>query len=241
MKKLSNAILFTFIISAVVCSAFFGYTSLDNLYVNANADGNNTVVYVMDGGSGSLDGSSPANAMSGMKNAVNAIGSNNGIIVLCGPTSVSGDHYEPAHTGNITITSYYNGVDYRITNGAIFTLDNKYIIGGPVCFENVTVYTAGTLQFFFGNGYPLTFGEGVECTLADPTGTYPYIYGANNKKTGTLSGASVTISSGHFSKVSGGYRYVGGTIAGDVSVTINGGTVDTYLNGSGVGTVNGNV
>ena len=240
MRKQSNAILFIFILTIIICSAFFGYTAQNKLHINADGSSDYTVVYVKDGGSGSYDGSSASNAVSTITEAISILDNNNGIIVLCGPVSI-GEYTEPAHTGNIIITSYYNGVDYKKTSGALFMLNNKYILGGPVRFENITVSTNGSTRLFFGNGYPLEFGKGVECTLTTASGTYPYVFGGNNKKSGTLSGASVTISSGHFSKVTGGNRYVGGSIEGDISVTINGGTVDNYLNGSGVGTVKGNV
>ena len=236
MKQHSKLLLFILILSFAVSTAFFCYRG-----IAANA-ASYTVVYVKDGGSGNGSGNSAGNAISTIKAAVTKLGTGNGIIVLCGPTSV-GEFAEPTHKGHVIITSLYNGVDYRSTSDAALLLNNKYILGGPVTFENLTVQTDGSTRLFFGNGYPLEFGEGVECSITKENGTtYPYVFGGNNNKTsGTLSGASVTISSGHFSKVSGGYRYAGGTINGDISVTINGGTVDTYVNGSGVGTVNGDV
>ena len=232
MKHFSKVILFVLVISCAVCTAFLYHA---NNVINAD---NYTVIYVKYGGTG--DGSSPSQAIDTITGAINKLGNDNGIIVLCGTVTI-GEYAEPSHRGHIIITSLHNGVDYRETADAVFSLGNKYILGGAVTFENMNIETDGTTRLFFGNGHPIEFGEGVECTVTKKNGTYPYVFGGNNSRSGTLRGASVRINSGHFSKVSGGNRYVGGTINGDVSVTVNGGIVDTYINGSGVGTVNGNV
>lgn len=233
MKHRFRITLFLLILSCVVWAVIFCCAS-------AIMADDYTMLYVKDGGSGTHDGSTPSNAMSTITDAISELGNARGIIVLCGPVSI-GEYTEPAHTGQIIITSCYNGIDYRKTSNAVMKLNNKYQLGGPVKFENLTVLTDGNTRLFFGCGYPLEFGEGIECTLSVESGTYPYVFGGTNKKSGTISGASVTISSGRFSRVSGGNRYLGGVIVGDVSVTMNGGIVDTYLSGSGVGNVNGNV
>ena len=239
MKKSVKMIVFFLILASVITCAAIGLSATYRAMAATSTAGR-TVVFVKDGGDGTYSGSSAKNAVSSIDEAVGIIGSQNGVIVVCGDVSIP-EYSEPSHTGHIVITSYYNGVDYRQSSGAEFLLNNKYILGGPVTFENIKVVTNGTTRLFFGNGYPLEFGEGVECALTVESGTYPYVFGGNNKKSGTLSGASVTISSGRFSKVCGGNRYVGGTINGNISVTVNGGKIDTYLSGAGVGKVNGNV
>lgn len=199
------------------------------------------VIYVSDAGSGKKDGSSPNNAVSGMSNAIKKLADRGGTIVVSAPVTVN-SFSEPDHSAAITITSVYGGVDYRKTASATFNLQGSYTQSGAVTFDDITVCTSGATRIFFGNGHPLVFGDGVVCEIDGSGGSaYPYVFGGTNKKSGTLAGASVTVAGGRFHKVSGGNRYVGGIVEGDISVTISGGIVDTYVCGAGAGVMDGNV
>lgn len=202
-----------------------------------------TVVFVKLEGAGNKDGSAPEHAVSSIDDAIKLLGEGDGTIVICGPAGVD-EYTEPVHKGNIKITSRYAGVDYRRVADAKLYLRNKYIASGPVTFDDITVVTDGGNRFFFGNGYPIVFGEGVSCVIETSNknnDSYPYIFGGSNNKADVLNGASVTVNGGTWNRVVGGNRYSGTSILGDISVVINGGNLKGYVVGSGFGTVSGNI
>ena len=201
-----------------------------------------TVVYAKMEGAGSKDGSSPENAVASIDDAIKLLGDGNGTIVICGPIGVD-EYTEPAHKGAIKITSRYAGIDYKRAAGAKLVLGNKYILSGPVTFDDIVVYTDGNTRLFFGNGHPITFGEGVECVI-EATGSsssYPYIFGGLNDKSGTINQTNVTVGGGTWQRIVGGNRYSSSYILGDVNVKINGGNIVGYVAGAGAETLNGNV
>ncbi len=200
-----------------------------------------TVLFVKLEGAGKKDGSSPENALASIDAAIKLFGEGNGTIVVCGPIGVN-EYREPEHKGEIKITSRYAGVDYRRTADAKFNLGNKYILSGPVTFDDIVISTDGSNRFLFGNGHPLTLGEGVSCVIDNANGgTYPYIFGGMNDKNGTINGASVTVNGGTWYRIIGGNRNSGTFLLGDISVTINGGNITGFVAGTGYGTVSGNV
>ncbi len=202
-----------------------------------------TVVFVKLEGAGNKDGSSPEHAVGTIDEAIKLLGDADGTIVLCGPSGVD-EYTEPEHKGHIKITSRYAGVDYRRTADAKFYLGNKYIASGPVTFDDITVVTDGKNRFFFGNGNPIVFGEGVTCTIETTIASdtnYPYIFGGSNDMPSTINGADITINGGTWNRVVGGNRPSGTFVLGDISVKINGGNIVGYVAGSGYGTVSGNI
>ena len=200
-----------------------------------------TVIFVKLEGAGTKDGSSPENAIDTIENAIKLLGDDNGTIVVCGASGV-GEFTEPAHKGEIKITSRYAGVDYRRVADAKFILSNKYILSGPVTFDDIVISTDGKTRLFFGNGHPLTFGEGVSCVIDNPdSGTYPYIFGGINDKAGTVNGTTLTVNGGTWDNIIGGNRNSGTYLLGDINLTINGGNVNGFVAGTGYGTISGNV
>ncbi|MBQ2862927.1 MAG: hypothetical protein IJE84_02010, partial [Clostridia bacterium] len=201
-----------------------------------------TVVFAKLEGAGTKDGSSPENAAASIEDAIKLLGDGNGTIVVCGPIGVD-EYTEPVHKGEIKITSRYAGVDYRRVADAKFILGNKYIISGPVVFDDIIFSVDGKTRLFFGNGYPLTFGEGVECVIdsQDSSGNYPYVFGGINDKSGNISGTNLTVNGGTWARVVGGNRYSTSYITGDIFVQINGGNITGYVAGAGAESLNGNV
>ena len=200
------------------------------------------VLFVRDGGSGKRDGSSADNAMASLKAAIEALGADaDGTIVVCGTTTVEGVFTEPSRNNKIKITSRYAGVDYRRLADAKFVLADRYIASGDVSFDDLVISTDGKTRIFFGNGYPISFGEGVECVIGNGGTTYPYIFGGMDGTAGSLKGTSVTVAGGTWHRVDGGNRYTGTYVLGDVSVKINGGNIITYVSGTGKSNVKGNI
>lgn len=201
-----------------------------------------TVVFAKLEGAGNKDGSSPENAVGSIEDAIKLLGQGNGTIVICGPIGVN-EFREPEHTGEIKITSRYAGVDYRRIAGAKLILGNKYILSGPVTFDDIVVSVDGKTRLFFGNGHALNFGEGVECIIeaTDSSSNYPIIFGGMNDKSGTLKQTNLTVNGGTWQRIVGGNRYSSSYIMGDINVTVNGGNIIGYIAGAGCETLNGNV
>ncbi|MBQ7010570.1 MAG: hypothetical protein IJN63_02595, partial [Clostridia bacterium] len=83
------------------------------------ADADKTVVFVKDDGTG--DGSSPENAAPTLMDAYNYLDlSKDCTVVICGPCTLwEAFDYGAPYEGSVTITSVYNGIDWRAANDAV--------------------------------------------------------------------------------------------------------------------------
>lgn len=98
--------------------------------------------------------------------------SGEGCIVLCGPVTVDGRHFNTAgtyaHQGTLTITSLHSGVDYRETAdarlsvGAAAGSEVRFQLGGPTIFDNVIISRTSPKSLTFYASEQLTMGIGVE-------------------------------------------------------------------------------
>ena len=135
----------------------------------------NNVVFLCDGGSG--NGEYPTDAVGDFREAVKLIKDNGGIIVVCGKyTFTELIHLsEKSGTSNgkrtITVTSVYDGVDYRKTNNASLCNGNEnysanMILAGQFIFENINInsYGKGQERAIISNGHKIVFGEGITCS-----------------------------------------------------------------------------
>ena len=137
--------------------------------------------------------------------------------------------------GRITITSRYDGVDYREENGARLILQSSVSLSSnnPISFENVDICTIGvgngngTNVMLFGCGFPLIVGEGVNCIplsadftpMAEPsTDCFPSLVGGQLIDT-VSSCCSVEVHSGSYFSICGGSAGIDstnyGTVLGD--------------------------
>ena len=168
-----------------------------------------------------------------------------GTIVLCGEVKLDAsvttgssasvkDFFFPSHQeAEIKITSTYGGVDYAKTAGARLVIQSpaNVICGGPLTFENVTICTMpsssydATNRVICGNGYDLTFGEGVTVTPLNLSGT-----------------AISSPASNLYPSVNGGHRYNNIMTDRDYTVTLKSGTFyDVSAGTEGFGTISGTV
>lgn len=137
------------------------------LTFGANAE---KTVYMMAGGTG--DGSTPEAAVMDFDAAFAAIGDEGGTIVVCGPYTQTANY--PAstlfkHTGTVTITSNYGGVDYRATANAAWSMTKgmRFQLGGPVVFKDIDIKQSATSNNFLlviCNFNEFTMDEGVTAT-----------------------------------------------------------------------------
>ncbi|MBQ1934621.1 MAG: hypothetical protein II370_06440, partial [Clostridia bacterium] len=98
------------------------------------------VVYVKSGGSDSNTGASASRAVKNLSKAFELLGGEGGTIVVCGTVTISGSNITTC-TGSVTITSVYNGVDYR-KSGASLTFSKSMIMAGPVKLENIKIISS---------------------------------------------------------------------------------------------------
>ena len=147
-----------------------GYTTTVDAAGGAGVHG---VVYVADGGFG--DGSVPSLPIGNLEDAFNALGDGGGVIVAVRAVTVPKNwtykhgsdpafFQEPKHTGQVKITSVYDGVDYRAL-GAKLVFDGlmDYKLAGPVLFDDINFDTTDpTKENTIAARYnKLTFGKGV--------------------------------------------------------------------------------
>ena len=154
MKKLFAIILCALMICAIVP---FSVSAADGM----------TVAYVMDGGSG--DGTAADKAFGNLQDAYNALDlSKDCTIVICGPYTQLA-HFDPwiEYTGNLTITSVYDGVDYRTTANAEYLTSGgwRFFCYGDTTFDNINVRLAKNFWFIIGQCNDVVIGEGFEAAF----------------------------------------------------------------------------
>ncbi|MBQ9429016.1 MAG: hypothetical protein IJU41_05665, partial [Clostridia bacterium] len=91
----------------------FGHAKALPVLENAADD----VVYLASTGSSTAGGTSPSDAVDRLAVAVAKLGKNGGTVVVCDAVDVGRSHLAPCG-GEVVITSVFDDVDYRATNGA---------------------------------------------------------------------------------------------------------------------------
>ena len=195
------------------------------------------VVYVKDGGKG--DGSSPENAIDSFAKAVGLLRNDGGTIVICGPYATSYTIHLPINKKKITVTSVYDGIDYRQSANAKFTFNYSLSMFGDFEYDDIDFHCAAASKFFICNYNNVKIGDGVSCVLDNQDATYLlFLVGVNVShdyapaSETTLSGdCSIEINGGTWLYVrcgnrrSGSASPVGDMLEGStMTVTINGGT-----------------
>ncbi len=162
---------------------------------------------IVEHGSFNADAESPKyHLMTSFYQATEFLKETGGTIVVCGPiyfgfyesygqaaASTKDVFTATFNDKTIKITSVYDGVDYRETNGAKITIETPAEIGvhGQTIWENVDIETTGTARVISFNNHATLVGEGVKCYPSDLE-IYEGI--ATN-----------------YVSLSGGHRYAGGT------------------------------
>ncbi len=181
----------------------------------------NTVVYYLkDGASG--NGTSVTAAGSTLADAYAAIGNSDGVIVVCGTYTIPAAFVAPAHTGDITITSVYDGVDYRKTDDAKIVILGNFYCGGTTLIDGVVLDNEKNYGGLFAAYKDMTIGSDIICEYSGNNTTYPSIVGGTYQVIENVSG-SVTINGGTWQRVRLG-NSAAVPVNADLTMTINGGT-----------------
>ena len=181
----------------------------------------NTVVFFLkDGATG--NGTSVTAAGSTLDAAYAAIGNNKGVIVVCGTYTIPAAFVAPAHTGDIIITSKYDGVDYRKTDAAKIVIKGNFYCGGNTVIDGIHLLNEKSYGGIFAAYNDLTITSDILCEFGGTTTTYPSIVGGTYQIIENVSG-SVTINGGTWQRVRLG-NSAAVPVNADLKMTINGGT-----------------
>ena len=200
--------------------------------------------FVTAGGTG--DGKTAASAMGDLADAIEELATDGGTIVIVGSYDLTTSSAfsnnkrfsEPAHSGAVTITGSYDGVNY---NGEIHAKNgNYYCLSGSTMFENLTFRFDGeatNATFLFSARFnPITIGENFD--ISSFAGGAFIVGGYNNGDPAAVPGGtetrnvSITIKSGSFRYVVGLDRYLSGkTYANTIEIQISNATVTALIAG----------
>lgn len=218
------------IITGTECPSIKAPTAKDN------------VVFVSPSGSMDNDGSTPQKAVDRLPYAAGLLRESGGTIVICGDYTCykQSGTIMPKTNGKITVTSVWNGVDYR-ASGARLSLTGTYLyLGGDMEFKDITIHSVAA-SIIVCNYHNVTFADSVTCTVPSST-AYPIIlaginvaHGAIEKEAASLTGTcNITINGGSWGYIRGGNRRQDktstiGEIAKDakLTITVNGGEIKT--------------
>ena len=191
--------------------------------------------FVRDGGSG--NGSSPENAAATLE-AAYAMLPEGGTIVLCGPVSVSASTVLPTLGHAYTLTSVYDGTDYR-ASGAELRISGNVGFYTPTTFEKLHIYAEKNSTWLYFNSYKARIGADVTCSLAPNVTVYPSLAGGTRRNDFQLTGADLTVESGSWYQL-----YGANTAAADfpnlsTSLTVTGGDFHSRVCAIGAGNQTG--
>ena len=126
------------------------------------------VAFVASGAKG--DGSSAASPVGTLTDALNKLDlSKDATIVICGTfTQSTFFAYKTDFSGTVTITSVYDGVDYRQSGAEFVSNGQRFICSGEYVFKDLTFHFTGDYYFIIANHYPITIDTGVTVIADSP-------------------------------------------------------------------------
>lgn len=130
-----------------------------------------TTVYLKDDGKG--NGASPDAPTGTMVDAYNALDlSKDCTVVITGRYTQSSHFvYGIDYTGSVTLTSVYDGVDYRESGASFEFVPSRFVLFGKTTFENIDCKALGTNLLIVAQHHTVTVGEGVSITGDQLRGT----------------------------------------------------------------------
>lgn len=180
--------IFSFVLAVLMALSTFviGVAAADGIAKSDN------VVFVANSGSDDAAGTVDA-PVATLAKAVEKLAATGGVAVIMGQVTIEGYKDEtgmiagnsvmPAHTGLITVTSYYDGVDYRAkmngsdATGARIILNNgtavSFNLQGDYLFDyvDICIPAAAKKQPIIACNYnDVTFGENIKMVFEDVTG-----------------------------------------------------------------------
>ncbi|MBQ7010703.1 MAG: hypothetical protein IJN63_03265, partial [Clostridia bacterium] len=157
---------------------------------------NTKIVYVADNGNG--NGLTVGGATN-LTNAFKQLEKTGGVIVIVGETSITSALNSTANASHVTITSLWEGKDYR-KDGAYILLGNNWQFNGEVTLENLNITLDKTAPLLRFNNHNATIGDNIVITKPEKFANFPTIMAG---KSGNWNSAeyTLTINSGTFNRV----------------------------------------
>ena len=154
-------------IAAVVYSALVGEEAeTDSMPVSETG-----VVFVKENGKANGDGKTPEDAIDSIAKAVGLLRKNGGTVVICGPYTTGYTMYLPKSEGTVTVTSVYDGIDYRKTAGAKLIFSNSFYLNGDFVYDGIEMSNSSEWNIFVCNYNNVVIGSDVKCTLTGSKAT----------------------------------------------------------------------
>ncbi len=181
---------------------------------------------------GTGNGTSESAAGGSLAEAYKAIGDKDGTVVICSPYDIpvfshTGSGFlAPAHSGKITITSVYEGVDYREKNGAYLGIPRNFYLGGETVIDGIHLVCKANYNGIFAAYHDLTIGAGVECS-ANAGITLPCLLGGTWETVENVS-CNIVLNGGDWQRIRLG-NSSGTPKNASVTMTINGGRIRDHL------------
>ncbi len=171
------------------------------------------VVYLRTGGMPTGKGATPETAINSLARAVGLLRDGGGTVVISGAYSLEYEMHLPHHTGNITVTSVYDGSDYRRSGAKLGIAKNLYFYG-DYTIENINMVSEVDNTIIVCNYRNVTFGDNILSSLGANISTYPLILAGCNVALGgafeedlSLHGeCNITVNSGKWAYLRGGNR-----------------------------------
>ncbi len=219
----------------VICAGIRG----KDVEVTKPAVSDTGVVYVSDTGVANGKGATPETAIDDLAKAAGLLRESGGTIVVCGPLTVDHNTFMPNTDKPITVTSVYNGVDYRTTASAKLNMGYNLYLGGDMTFDKLDLHVTSTGLIFVCNFHNIVIGEDFNSTAASSSVKFPvFVIGKNAGNEGVPAEymdfdgeCNIVINGGEWNYIRGGNRRqstgypIGSVLEGaSVTVTINGGT-----------------
>ncbi len=217
------------------------------------------VYFLSDAGNG--NGTSANAAGNSLADAFAAIGDNNGTIVLVGPyvtpvfSSTGSGFIVPKHAGEITITSVYDGVDYRKSADAALIITQNIYLGGDTVIDGLRITNkksyggilAAYNDLFVGADvvtdyagtvlhYPSLVGgtyeavQDVACEIVVNGGNWQRVRLGNSTGIPVNANVHMTINDGYFAETV--TLSTASTHTGDLTLVVNGGTFVAGITGA---------
>ena len=208
---------------------------------------NATVVYLASNGKG--NGKSAESAVNTMSAALDCLDlSKDCTVVVCGnyvqsETFVYTDTFE----GTVTVTSNYNGVDYRESGAEYTAAAVRFVCSGEYIFRDISFNLIGNFFYFVANHNPFTLDTGIEVSSMSEsfTGTgfanalsisggyqggQPIVVGGEAPVGVNDLDVNITVNSGHNICIGAYSRGIADTnYSGDATINIGGDAVVSKL------------
>lgn len=204
-------------------------------------------------GSGEGDSKNARTPVNSLEAAASILGEEGGTIVVCSPIRIKNAAL-PKTNGNITVTSLYEGNDFRELCGAEIELSGIITLGGETVFENVDFEARSLAAYIFCCGNKTVFGDGINCKIHTDGGVTEYIGIFTGDRLVTSSDrelgkapAYITVNSGEWRFLrAGNERAHGGantlrTVSGNSVINISGGTFHEDVCGTGKNNHDGDI